>query len=166
MISKESGLWQYLTSEERSLALDGQFLVDDTKRHKDSGPTDFSYLVFPYAKLYEGFLKQLFRDLGIIEDRQFYSNHYRIGKALSPNIVRRLGKQSAYHEIEKLFGVVLADRLWNTWKEGRNLVFHYYPHNVRSLTLERAKMIIDGIQQTMEEAVGKTNILDHVPVRR
>jgi len=159
MISEESLLWQYLSPDERSLARDGQFLVDDTARHKDAEPTDFSYLVFPFAKLYEGFLKQLFKDLGIIDDRQFYSNHYRVGKALSPNIMRRLGKRSAYHEIEQRFGLALADRLWNTWKEGRNLVFHYYPHNIRALTLADAKAIIVQIVDTMEHAVVATQVL-------
>src|SRR3989304_5649251 len=127
MIPVGSLLWQYLSPEQRALVSDGVFLLEDSKKHFDEEPTDYSYLVFPFAKLYEGFLKQLFKDLGIIEERQFYSNHYRIGKALSPNIMRRLGKRSAYHEIEQRFGRALADRLWNTWKEGRNLVFHYFP---------------------------------------
>ena len=159
MISEGSLLWQYLSPDERSLARDGQFLVEDTARHKDAEPTDFSYLVFPFAKLYEGFLKQLFKDLGIIEERQFYSNHYRIGKALSPNIMRRLGKRSAYHEIEQRFGRALADRLWNTWKEGRNLVFHYFPHNYHALTLIQAKNLIQSIVTAMEEAVRVTKVL-------
>lgn len=162
MINEGSLLWQYLSSDERALARDGQFLVEDTARHKDAKPTDFSYLVFPFAKLYEGFLKQIFKDLGIIEDRQFYSNHYRIGKALSPNIMRRLGKRSAYHEIEMRFGRDLAERLWNTWKEGRNLVFHYFPHNIRALTLDQAKILIFQIIETMGYAVEKTHILDQL----
>lgn len=156
IISVDSPLWQYFSSEQQSLARDGQFLVDDTARHKDVELTDFSYLVFPFAKLYEGFLKKLFMDLHIIDKRQFYSNHYRIGKALSPNIMRMLGKRSAYKQIMERFGMDLAERLWHAWKEGRNLVFHYYPHNIRALTLDQAKALIGEIAETMAYAVEQT----------
>lgn len=156
MINKGSLLWEYLSPQQRALAGDGEFLIEDSARHPDQEPTDYSYLVFPFAKLYEGFLKDLFFDLGIISERDYYSSHYRIGKALSPNLTRRLGKRSAYGQLSKQFGDGIAGTLWNGWKEGRNLVFHYYPHNLRALTRTEAIELVQMIVAAMEEAVKMT----------
>lgn len=158
MIHEGSSLWQYLSQEQRELASDGAFLVRDSARHTDQEPTDYSYFVFPFAKLYEGFLKQFLLDLGIISEREYYSDYYRIGKALSPNLVTRLGKKSAYRQIEERFGSSLATNLWDAWKQGRNLVFHYFPRNFRSLTREAAISIVNIIIKAMEEAVRVTGV--------
>jgi len=155
-LAPESSLWQYLAFDERSLVHDGQFLLEDATRHPDQKPTDYSYLVFPFAKLYEGFLKQLFRDLGFLTESEWRSEHFRIGKAMSPNMARRLGKKSIYKEVEGRFGSELAARIWHTWKEGRNLVFHYFPHNYRALTLDQARFLIIQIIETMDAAVRET----------
>jgi hypothetical protein len=159
MIEETSRLWQYLSPDMQALVRDGEYLVEDSIHHttpllaSGGAPTDFSYLVFPFAKLYEGFLKKLFIDAAIITEREYHSDHYRIGKALSPNMVRRLGDRSAYKQISDRYGDQLAARLWNTWKEGRNLVFHYFPHNYRSLTRPAAVEIINQLVGTMSEAV-------------
>lgn len=172
MIDEGSLLWQYLSAEQRMLADDGQLLIDDRSTHPNEHLSDYSYLVFPFAKLYEGFLKQLFRDLGIIDDRDYTSYHFRIGKALSPNMMRRLGRRSAYATIESRYNKELATRLWHTWKNGRNLVFHYFPHNLRALTFDHARSIITNIIATMDEAVRETHVrsdsstLANIPARR
>lgn len=153
-----SSLWQYLSPEQRALAQDGAFLIEDSARHKDQEPTDYSYLVFPFAKLYEGFLKDVFFDLGMISEREYYSNHYRIGKALSPNLTRRLGARSAYGQLAKRFGDDLPATLWHAWKEGRNLVFHYYPRNLRALARAEAIKLTQVIVAAMEEAVRVTGV--------
>lgn len=158
MITEGSILWQYLSIHQRQLAVDGTLLIEDRGLHPDERLSDYSYLVFPFAKLYEGFLKQLFRDLDIIDEHDYKSDHFRIGKTLSPNMVRRLGKRSAYATVASRFGKELATRLWRTWKDGRNLVFHYFPHNLRALTLDRARTIITTIVETMEEAVRVTQV--------
>lgn len=158
MIQEGSRLWQYLSPGQRILAGDGAFLLADSTLHRDQEPTDYSYLVFPYAKLYEGFLKDLFVDLRIIDEREYLSDHYRIGKALSPNLVRRLGRRSAYGQIEERYSKGLATRLWHTWKNGRNLVFHYFPHNYRALSLEQATSLITLITDTMNAVVEETDV--------
>lgn len=158
MIEEGTSLWQYLSREQRALAGDGAFLIDDSARHADEEPTDFSYLVFPFAKLYEGFLKDVFLDLGIISQREYDSHHYRIGKALSPNLVRRLGPRSAYGQLSKRFGDQFPATIWHAWKEGRNLVFHYYPHNIKSLTRVQAIELTRMIVGAMEESVRVTGV--------
>lgn len=151
-------LWQYLSPEERVLAGDGQFLLKDSQLHRDEEPTDYSYLVFPFAKLYEGFLKQLIRDLEIISEDEWASTYFRIGKAMSPNMAKRLGRHSVYAQISDRFGGELASRIWHTWKEGRNLVFHYFPHNYRALTMDQAKFLIRQIVETMDLCVRETHV--------
>ena len=158
MIEETSHLWQYLSPDMRDLARDGEFLVEDSIRHHDAAPTDFSYIIFPFAKLYEGFLKKLFWDANIIPESDYHSDHFRIGKVLSPNLARQLGNQSAYAQISQRYGVELAARLWHTWKEGRNLVFHYFPHNYRSLTHIQAVELVNQLVGTMREAVEILNV--------
>ncbi len=158
MIIQTSRLWQYLSAEQQSLARDGQLLMEERKEHPNEHLGDHSYLVFPFAKLYEGFLKQLFRDLGIISAIDYRSDHFRIGKSLSPHMVGRLGERSAYRQLEKKFSKELADQLWHAWKQGRNLIFHYFPHNYHALTLAQAQQMVDLLIRAMEEAVERTRV--------
>lgn len=162
MIKPGSILWQYLSQTQRDLATDGQWLIKDRMRHPSSDLSDYSYLVFPFAKLYEGFLKQVLMDLAIISEREYNSTHFRLGKVLSPNLMRRLGRRSAYGEVRRRYGENLADLLWSTWKEGRNLVFHYFPHNVRKLEFSEAVERIEGIVFAMEKMVLETNVRHRV----
>ena len=156
-IDNGSLLWQYLSPNQRSLYEDGKFLVNDSTVHTDKEPTDFSYMVFPFAKLYEGFLKQLLLDLNIISESEYYSDRFRIGKALSPTFEKHY-RRSAFGQIKKRYGEELALRFWNTWKEARNLVFHYFPHNYRSLSADQAKALINEIIQTMDMGVRHTKV--------
>lgn len=158
MISSDTQLWQYLSSDQRQLAQDGAALVNDRMLHPADDLSDYSYLVFPFAKLYEGFLKDVFLDMGFITEKAYRSSHFRIGKVLSPNLKRRLGPRSAYAMLEKQHGEELADSSWQIWKQGRNLVFHYFPHNIRRLSFEQARELIDKITAVMEHLVKATGV--------
>lgn len=155
MIDEKSQLWQYLPQGQRSLIREGYYLLEDSKVHSPVHPiTDYSYLAFPFAKAYEGFLKQLFFDIGFIEKWQYESDHFRIGKVLSPNLVRRLRDSSIYMKLtERLGNSDLADDLWRVWKRGRNLIFHYFPHNLSAISLAQAEEIINEIVKVMQSAV-------------
>jgi hypothetical protein len=161
VISEGQLLWQYLSPNQRVLYGDGMFLLKDSLNHKDEEPTDYSYIVFPFAKMFEGFLKQLFLDLGIIGSREYNSDRFRIGRALSPTLSKYLNGKSAFLQIEKRYGKELANNIWQTWKEGRNLVFHYFPHNYRALTREQAEVLINLIIDTMDGAVRLTRVRPH-----
>lgn len=155
MLNEQGALWDYLSEPQQALIRQGYYLVEDAKSHTPVHPiTDYSYLVFSFAKAYEGFLKQYFRDLGIIGRREYESDHFRIGKVLSPHLARMLKRASAYTQLRQLYGnTQLADQLWQTWKQGRNLIFHYFPHNLRAITLPEAELVIDNIVRTMTEAI-------------
>src|SRR3990167_5590936 len=158
-INKKSVLWNYLSDGQKKLINEGNHLIEHAKSHgEDEDFGDYSFVVFPFAKAYEGFLKQVFLDAGFIREEDYRSDHFRLGKAMSPHLVKRLGYRSVYKKICDSAGCNLADHIWASWKRGRNQVFHYFPHNLRSLTLSEAEDIVSQLINTMEEAVKKLRI--------
>lgn len=117
---------------------------------------DYSFVVFPAAKAYEGFLKKLFLDLGFITEADFNGKRFRIGKALNPSLEKELRAQGVYDKIVKYCnGEELAQKLWETWKTSRNLTFHWFPNEKNAITLpeaeERIHMIIDAFDHSFKE---------------
>ena len=56
---------------------------------------------------------------------------------------------------EKLISVGskdLAEKIWDSWRNGRNRVFHYFPHNLEAITLTEAEEKSQMILETMEYA--------------
>jgi len=159
LIPRNSVLWEYLSSEQKGLVEDGELLVEYA--HKMShGVSDYSYLVFPFSKAYEGFLKKLFLDMKLMRPEDYYGEDVRIGKILNPHFVKEYG--SVYNKVcKKGFEDgenKVAERLWDTWKKGRNLVFHYFPHNFRRLSYNEAKEIIEEIISSMTFAMEKCDL--------
>lgn len=144
-------LQDFLGPELAALCADGEKLLASA----GGGFRDYSFVIFPFAKVYEGFLKKLFLAIGAISEGQYNSDHWRVGKALNPQLERELrGKESVYDRIVNLSGDShLADVLWNAWKNGRNRVFHYFPGLHKNLSLEEARSIINQINQAMEMAL-------------
>lgn len=124
------------------------------------GFTDYSFIVFPFAKAYEGFLKKLFFQLGAITERQYNSDHWRVGKALNPQLEKELrGEESVYDRILNLCGdQTLPDVLWNAWKNGRNRIFHYFPGTHQGLSFEESRSIIKQLENAMEVALVECKI--------
>lgn len=151
--------WSYLPQEQKDLIQQGDYLMNEIIRHQSYQFKDYSFLVFPYAKAYEGFLKQLFRDADLISRLDYVSDHLRLGKLMSPNLVRRLGGKSLYKKISDRASQKLADDIWETWKMGRNQTFHYFPHNLRSLSFEEAEELVKKIIMIMEEAYAMLHIV-------
>lgn len=117
---------------------------------------DYSFVVFPAAKAYEGFLKKLFFDLKFITEEDYYGKHFRIGKALNPSLPKVLRKDGVYDKIVKYCnGSVLAEKLWEAWKQSRNLTFHWFPNEKNAITMdeagERIEMIVSAIDMAFKE---------------
>ncbi|MBI2414846.1 type II toxin-antitoxin system RnlA family toxin [candidate division WWE3 bacterium] len=151
-MDRKSKLWKYLPEEIRGLLEDGEKLLIEC--HALSGHvSDYSYLVFPFAKAYEGFLKQLFLDLGLIHEEDFYSDDIRIGRILNPIFINK--DFSVYSKLKKYSktGEETAERLWKIWTHGRNQLFHYYPHNFRRLSSYEANKIIKEMLDAMHTAI-------------
>lgn len=157
-IDFNSFFWQYLSQSQKDLILEGQFLMDKIIKEGKYNFKDYSFLVFPFAKAYEGFLKKIFLDVKFISHLDYISDHFRLGKVLSPKLVEKLGERSVYQKIINFAGSDLAEKIWDAWKTGRNQVFHYFPHNLKSLTFSEAEKIINQIIATMEETVSKLKI--------
>jgi len=158
LIFKTSDFWFYLSQTQKDLINEGLYLMNDVIKNHAYHFKDYSFLVFPFAKAYEGFLKQLFKDVKFISHLDYISDHLRLGKLLSPNLVNKLRERSLYKKIKEKAGQELADKIWNAWKLGRNQVFHYYPHNIKALTFSQAESIIDNILSTMEESYRRLKV--------
>lgn len=118
---------------------------------------DYSFVVFPAAKAYEGFLKKLFFDLGFITEEDYSGKRFRIGKALNPTLPKEIRNDHWVYKKIVIYcgGAELADKLWDTWRLSRNLVFHWFPNEKNALTLSEAQnrlnQIIDAIDSAFKE---------------
>ncbi len=148
-----------LSPEQKQLIEDGHSLLEWVKSCPAGSPprcrdgfSDYSFLVAPFAKAYEGFLKRLFLRLGLINKRQYNSDRFRVGKVLNPAL--RHKSWSVYRKLEDLgeTGQRIADHLWQAWKQGRNLIFHYFPHNLHRINLKEAEERINAILAAIQEA--------------
>jgi hypothetical protein len=148
-------LWSYISDTQKDLINEGFYLLNDIIKDHQYNFKDYSFLVFPFAKAYEGFLKQVFLDKHFISHLDYISDHFRLGKFLSPNLTEKLGERSLYTQVIRHVDVDLANLMWSTWKLGRNQVFHYYPHNTKALSLQNAEEIIEHLLFAMEEIFKK-----------
>jgi len=128
---------KYLTGHQTELVNDVEVIL---KRLQIQDPvSDFSFLVAPIAKAYEGFLKDFFLKLEIISPQDYESDRFRVGKTLNPSL--RYKRFSVYQKLtdydEK--GEELAENLWDAWKFGRNEIFHYFPESYKSLSKNEAE---------------------------
>ena len=154
--------WSYLGEDLQKLLKTSEFIYKEVTGWGADLPggkevfDDYSFVVFPAAKAYEGFLKKLFLDLKFITPEDYYGKHFRIGKALNPSLEKELRREGVYDKIVKYCqGQELADNLWNTWKLSRNLTFHWFPNEKNAITLseagERIEMVIAAIDQAFKE---------------
>jgi len=157
IIDKDSILWSYLEENLQGLVNDGEKLLD-LANPEEASVSDYSYLVFPFSKAYEGFIKKLFLDTGVINEKSFYGDEIRVGRILSPRYRKEHARQFDHMCLKETSKIDLADRLWDTWHKGRNRVFHYFPHNFRRLNYQEALEIILELADRMEEALVKCDL--------
>lgn len=155
--------WGYIEKDLQELLVASEFLVNTVKSWGGDLPAgrqvfhDYSFVVFPIAKAYEGFLKKMFFDLGFITEEDYRGKRFRIGKALNPFLEKDLrGRESVYDKIVKhCGGKELADKLWEAWTNGRNLVFHWFPEEKKAVSLteaeEKIKLIIEAMDMAFLE---------------
>lgn len=159
VIDKKTLFWAYAPEEIKGLLLDGEMLLSFASKQKNK-MSDFSYLVFPFSKAYEGFLKKFFLDLGLIREDEYYSDDIRIGRILNPKYIQE--HRSVYRDLCSFEsgGNDFSNRLWDVWKKGRNEVFHYFPHNFKKLSFEESLAIIKDITAVMAHAVERCDVIN------
>lgn len=156
--SKMARLYEgYIDSVMRDLLQESMDLVQVEKERIAKGSTpynDYGFVVFSAAKAYEGFLKKLFLDMKLITKQQFQSDHFRIGRAMSPSLPKRYRVGWVYGKlVEYCQGEELPMTMWQTWKMARNRVFHFFPQHQESISLEEAEKLISEITQVMDKSL-------------
>ncbi len=148
--------WDYLEQDLQLLFEESLELVRRV-RYWDQQFHDYSFIVFPAAKAYEGFLKQFFLDMGFIEKKDFLGRRFRIGRALNPELDRKYRKKESVYDrlLTHCSGEALPDQLWNTWKESRNMLFHWFPNEANIVTYpeaqKRVEMIIEAVDAVFRD---------------
>jgi hypothetical protein len=145
--------WEYLEKDLQGLLREATLLIEKVSLWDEKFP-DYSFIVFPAAKAYEGFLKRLFLERGFISEEDYYGKRFRVGKALNPSLEKRLrAKESVYDKIVQFCGGKdLADKMWNTWKVCRNLLFHWFPKEKNAITFDQSKERVALIIETIDAA--------------
>lgn len=157
---KEKVWWNYCGPDVQSLLSEAEEIFNCVSEwHKDRQFHDYSFVIFPAAKGYEGFLKKVFLDLGFISEDDYYGKRFRIGKALNPNLDEMYRAESVYDKLVNYCnGKVLADELWNTWIESRNRVFHWFPNEKNVVSLPEAEERIIKIIHALDALVASCKI--------
>lgn len=150
--------WKYLDGPLQELVRESLDLLEWQKERLVGGELlpyhDYSFAVFPAAKAYEGFLKKILLDMKLISERQFYSEHFRIGRAMSPDLPVRYRHGWVFGKLAQFCqGENLPLKMWETWKRARNRLFHYFPDKNEWITLDQAKLLVGEIMATMKEAL-------------
>ena len=116
--------WDYLEDDIRELLEESYYLLDQVALWKTQFH-DYAFVVFPASKAYEGFLKKLFLDLNLITQNDYSGKHFRIGKALNPDLPDKFKNDDyVYAKLANYCGGEdLPKTLWETWKGSRNQIF-------------------------------------------
>lgn len=156
-MSIEQEQWfQFLDPDMKELVKTAHILLDIFTNDPSAVKVhDYSFLVFPMAKAYEGFLKKWLFAHKFIDELAYHSDHFRIGKSLNPSLPEKFKRD--WYVYDKIVAESpdphLADRLWKAWKEGRNLIFHYYPQHEQCLSIQSARDRIDLFAAAMADAL-------------
>ncbi|PWU23764.1 hypothetical protein C5B42_01915 [Candidatus Cerribacteria bacterium 'Amazon FNV 2010 28 9'] len=152
--------YMFMTPQERTLADLSSELFDREER-LHSSYADYSFVVFPLSKAYEGFLKEFLFHLKLIDATEYAHREFRIGRSLNPDIpVRHQDEYWLYGKLVATCGEELSRKLWNIWLEARNHLFHYFPDAQHNISLAQAKELLLKLSTTMEEACAC--LKDHV----
>lgn len=156
---------QYVNELERQLLIQADYLLEREKI-QPVHPTmvDYGFLIYPAAKAFEGFVKHYLYRNGLITAEMYRSEHFRIGKALNPDLPIKYREDGwVWDELTRLYGEDLPVRLWSTWRKCRNHVFHFKPDKLRLYTLTEAQIKIELVFSTMKLAVEREqNIHQHI----
>jgi len=151
---KSTNWWKYLEEAMKDLVEESFVLLEREERLQEK-LHDYSFVVFPMAKAYEGFLKKLLLDMKLIDSRQYYGEHFRIGRALNPSLPKRYRAGWVYG---KLVAVCKGNEelpllMWEVWKKARNRIFHFFPDHHEFISLNEAGALVRELSDVMEKAL-------------
>jgi hypothetical protein len=143
--------FQKLNSIQKELIAQSFYLAEDTDFFKKTF-FDYSFIVMPAAKAYEGVIKDKIFALKLISEERYKGKRFRVGKALNPELAKEHPNayEALYDDLEKMCGSQLPEKLWKTWRNCRNRVFHFFTGERQDLTLHEAKQKLQQILQAIE----------------
>lgn len=154
---QSQGWLKRLTLGQKDLLTQSLFLLSDMKAHPRKF-YDYSFIVMPAAKAFEGFVKELLFKTGLISERKYKGDRFRVGKALNPELehIPKLKRIALYDDLGNLFdNKEVPAKLWQTWKECRNRIFHFFPAFKQAITLREAEERLAQVFETIEFASGE-----------
>lgn len=112
--------------------------------------SDYSFLVLPMAKVYEGVLKRVLVDASIIKEEELLKNPaLNVGAYYNP-----VGNKNIFNHLkDKGRDKVIPYTIYSTYQECRNMIFHYdhYRDN-RLTTLDDAQFYVRRIEHAIDKA--------------
>jgi hypothetical protein len=152
----------FLEPTQQELVVQAETLYERELRERQAAFHDYSFVVFPMAKAYEGFLKKFFLTLGLIGQAEYEGDYLRIGKSLNPDLPERFRDHEwVVEELDRICGPAgetftgqkLSKVLWQRWKRSRNLLFHYFPKNENFIGLQEAGERLRSIGEAIGTAI-------------
>jgi hypothetical protein len=161
---EETKWWKYLDDSLKDLMKQSFDLLEQEEKRTilpgENPYHDYAYVVFPAAKAYEGFLKRAFLDMEIITPVQYFSDHFRIGRALSPTLPKRYRSGWVYGKLANhCGGDMLPMEMWEVWKRARNRTFHFFPQHRECINLEEAGILVRDIVEMMDKVLEGCNVI-------
>jgi hypothetical protein len=148
LIADSLQLWRYHNDCRNEQELVG----DNAKSIPDF--YDHSFIVFPIAKAYEGFLKYYFFSVHVISKERYMSRELRIGRVFNPDLPEKFrGEEWIFDDVSRLCSHQMAQEMWDIWLTGRNHTFHYFPDNRHITTFEEAGALLKQFLHVMERAL-------------
>lgn len=145
--------WFHFLTDDQQKLVDLTIYLYEREGISTQPLSDYSFVIFPMAKAYEGFLKQYLYDSNLITAETFRSHRFRIGRAINPDVhMTQRDDDWLYDDLERMCSKELAQLLWQTWLTCRNRVFHFFPTEQTFLSLEMAGEDITLITQAIEQA--------------
>lgn len=153
-IDQQSSWFKYLDTFQQNLIKTSVYLSEHFSKEEQNDINDFSFIVFPMSKAYEGFLKKMLLDLQLISHKVYYGRRFRIGRALNPDVrPEQRDKWWLYDDLCRIFNEELAREVWQAWLQCRNHVFHFFPNGEKELNLDEAVACLKKMQLLMSTVV-------------
>ncbi len=151
--------WGYISEDLQELLCESELLIKKARGWKEKFD-DYSFVVFPASKAYEGFLKTLFLDMKLISEEDYYGKRFRIGKALNPALKSRYRERISVYDrlVRQCGGKDLANALWDTWKTCRNVLFHWFPNEKNAVDLDEAVRRVEKVISAFDLAFKECKI--------
>lgn len=145
--------WFSQLPKEQQELVELTIVLYEREQKLDTTLVDYSFILFPVAKAYEGFLKHYLFELDLISEKTFEGRRFRIGRALNPDIRENQRDEFwLYDNVAQMCGDETARALWETWLECRNRIFHYFPSKNIRLDLTAVETHLSLLDETITSA--------------